>query len=458
VGAAGGPSEGRRKATVQRLRGWWRFAFGARCRIAEEAGFKMPVLHNYFPWEILLGAFVVAALAWRLSVTTSYDIHNYQYALSAELQSVAAIFALAVTGSLVALQIVAGTTPRILAYVPVREFVLAVVVNAVAMAFDVLTLLCLPDSAGGMDKFVINLAVVANGGAVSATMGYVWWAFHCTQPRIYLAALLNRMDQTDVPETQREIILAMEELGLHASERHHIQTCTEVNDALQAAAQVILASSSLDTSTVPRDVWRPLREIPETLGTLGAAHAERGLDAAVHPIAWTLGHLSANYCARDEVLVDVEFIMPILDIAESCGRHSRESALYNFLANKNRCLPWFAQRRAHESLRWWALNLEDEAGICAKYKFVDAGGEVVAQLNTLLDLAEGDQLRDHFYHGSVRTPVDWVAQIATLIDKVQSAFAVAGIGDLTPRFGDRPLHQSLEAVRGRVKMLRKRRP
>jgi len=450
--AAGG--DPRAVPAAEGLRRLRRLAFEPRSPVVEEAGFKMPVLHIYFHWEMLAGGAFVAVLALLLSVTASYNRDNYRYTLSAELQSVAAIFALVVTGSLVALQIVAGTTPRILAYVPVREFVLAVVVNAVTMAFDVLTLACLPDSASRMAKLGINLTVVANAGAVSATMGYVWWAFHCTQPRIYLAALLNRMDQTHDLETHREIILAMEELGLHASERRHIQTCAEVNDALQAAAQVILARPSLDTQGILADALHPLLAIPGALGRLGRTYAERGLDEAVHPIARTLGHLSANYCVRDEALVDVEFMMPILDIAESCGRHSRESALYNFLANKNRCLPWFAELGAHESLRLWALDLEDEAGICAKDKFVDAAAQVLEQLDTLLTLARKHQLRDHYCDCGERTPVDWFDEIDALIDKASVAFCGAGISGSIPRFRRHTLANSMDTLRTRLQVLR----
>ncbi len=458
MGAPAGLSEGRGRAAIGRLeaglRSLWRSAFGARSPLVEDAGFKMPALHVYFHWAILGTLVLAVALSLALSATTSYDRGNYQYVLSAELQAVAAIFALVITGSLVAMQIVVGTTPRIMAYFPLKEFVVAVVVNAATMGFDAVTLARLPDLATYIGKFFINLTVVLNGVAVLATLAYVWWTFHWTQPRIYLTALLNRMDHTDDLQSQRDIVVAIEELGLHASDRRHIQTCGDAVRAFVVAADLVLAKSNLDTEAVGQDISHPLCTIPEALGRLGVAYAERGLDDAVHHVGWALGGLGAEYCAHAEELIDVELTMPVVDIAESCGRHSREKILYNFLASKNRCLSWLAAKGAHEMLRWWALNVEDEADICGEYKLPNAAAQVLEQLDTLLTLAEKRQLRDHFYDCGVRTAVDWLAAIGHLIDHAGVEFEKAAISGSTPWFERRTLGESVDGLRARLQGLR----
>lgn len=452
MSAGGQRGEDRRARLAGRLRRWWRLVFKGRSRIVEEAGFRilwLPAL-----WGLLVTALLVTALPFVLTITTSYERSNYQYTLSAELQSVAAVFAIVLTGTLVAAQIVVSTTPRVMSYLPLRALILAILVNLVVMGVDVAALTRLPESATPIGRWGVNFAVVLNGAALAFTFGYVATALLWTRPETYLAAVLNRMDQADDLPSQQKAVVAVEELGLHGSERGHIQTCADAVHALEVAAELLLAKPDLDVDAVCADVSHPLRGIPGAVGRLGRAYAERGLDEAVHPIAWTLGGLGAKYCARGDELVDVELTMPLLDIAESCARHSREKALYNYLANKNRCLAWFAPRGAHEALRLWALNVRGEADICARYGLVNAAAQVLEQLDTLLTLADEGQLRDHFYHAGLRTRVDWLGEISGLIDGVGAAFDAASMSGSTPWFQRRTLAQSIEALRGRLEGLR----
>jgi hypothetical protein len=429
-----------------------RSLFGARSPIVEKAGFKIPTYG--VTWLLPVTFVVVFALSFLLTARASYDSENYRYLLSAELQSVAAIFAIVLTGTFVAAQVVVSATPIMMSYLPMRAFMAAVVFNVVTMAVDAVALAQLPEAATGIAEFAMNLAVVLPGEALLFTFGYVGTALLWTRPDIHLAAVLNRMDQADDLSSQQKAVVAIEQLGRYGSERGHIQTCRDAVRAFEVAADLVLAKSNLDTEAVGQDISHPLRTIPEALGRLGAAYAERGLDDAVHPIAWSLGGLGTKYCARDEGLVDVWLTMPLAEVAESCGRHSREWALYNFLGNKNRCLSWFAETRAHEILRMWALSIEDEAEICARYKLPNAADEVVKQLDTLVALAERGQLRDHFCDcAGVRRSLDWVAEITALIDKAQGDFGDASISDRTPKFGDRALCQSLADLRSRIEAL-----
>lgn len=452
-----GSTERPLESLAERVRGWWRFlyrsAFGARSPIVERAGFKIPWLPAL--WGLLITGLLVVGLPFLLAATTAYDRDNYRYALSAELQSVAAILALAITGTALAAQIAGVPGPRMAVFgLPVRGLMTAVVVNVTAMSLDVVTLARLPEGATWIGKLGINFAVVLNGAAVSSTLAYVWLALLFIRPEIRLAALLNRIDQADDLQTQRDVPVGIEELGLYAAERRHIQTCGEAVRALEVAGRLVVAKPSLDVEAVAQDVAHPLRRIPETLGTLGAVYAEHGLDGAVHPVAWALGGLGAEYCARAEELIDVELTMPVVDIAESCGRHSREKGLYNFLASKNRCLSWLAAEGAHEMLRWWALNVEGEADICGQYKLPNAAAQVLEQLDTLLTLAEKRQLRDHFYDCGVRTAVDWLAAIGRLIDHAGVQFEKAAISGSTPWFERHTLGESVDGLRARLEGLR----
>lgn len=439
------------KCVIRWSRRGFRSLFGARSRVVEEAGFKilwLPAL-----WGLLVTGVLVVGLPFLLTVTTSYDSDNYRYALSAELQSVAAIFAIVLTGTLVAAQIVVSTTPRVMSYLPLRALILAILVNLVVMGADVAALARLPESATSIGRWAVNFVVVLNGAALAFTFGYVATALLWTRPETYLAAVLNRMDQADDLSSQQKAIVAIEELGRYGSERGHIQTCRDAVRAFEVAADLVLAKSNLDTEAVGQDISHPLRTIPEALGRLGAAYAERGLDDAVHPIAWSLGGLGAEYCARRESLVDIELVMAIEEIAESCGRHSRERALYNFLANKKRSLTWLAEGGAHEALRFWALNVETEADICARWKLPNAAAQVVEQVDALLTLAEKRQLRDYFYDGGVQEGVDWRDEIGGLLGHARVAFEKAGISGSTPWFERGTLSESIDAVSARLAAL-----
>lgn len=400
----------------------------------------MPVLHIYFHWAILATAVLVVALALLLSVTTSYDRENYRYALSAELQSVAAIFALVVTGSLVALQIVVGTTPRILAYVPVREFVIAVVVNVVTMAVDVVALLRLPDLATWIGEFGINFTVVLNGAAVLATLGYVWWAFHCTQSRIYLAALLNRMDRTDDLQSQREIIVAIEELGLHAGERRHVQTCEDATRGVVTAARLLLEDGGVSADEALEDREHPLRLLPRTLENLGDAWAREGVDGPVATIAAALGSMGLGYSKHDQRLVDADFPVAMTGIVRSCVRHDREIALYDFLGNKRTALIRLMEASAERAVRFWAAAIDDEIRLCAESHLGDAARQVVSELDVLVGAVAADQIEAFL--------------VRDLLDSAESWFRSKGILGYIQVFGDETLGQSIQGVRARLDELK----
>jgi hypothetical protein len=392
-------------------------------------GFKIPLLGAQWWFAVTLVLVVVMALS--LTITTSYNRDNYRYVLSAELQSVAAVFALVVTGTLVAAQIAVGTTPRIISYLPLRAFMLAVTVNVATMGVDVVALARLPDSATWMGRLFVNFAAVLNGEALLFTLAYVGASLVWTQPKIHLAALLNRMAQADDLQSERDIVLALEELGLYAGERRHIQTCDEVIHGVVAAARILVENPNLRIDEVLQDREHPLVLLPRTLGHLGEAWARDGLDRPVSTIASALGAMALGYSQHDDRLVDADFPIAMEDTMRSCVRHSREIALYNFLANKRDALIRLIEASAQRAVEFWRALIYHEIDMCADSHLVDAARLVISELDVLV----GDA-------AAHKTDADSVAGLVTFAED-----RFTPMSDRVAMFEEATLGDALQATR-----------
>jgi len=414
-----------------------RSLFGARSPIVEEAGFKIPTYGVLWLLPATLAA--VFALSFLLTATASYDSENYRYLLSAELQSVAAIFAIVLTGTFVAAQVVVSATPIMMSYLPMRAFMAAVVFNVVTMAVDAVALAQLPEAATGIAEFGINLAVVLPGEALLFTFGYVGTALLWTRPDIHLAAVLNRIDEADDVASHRKAMQALEELGLHAGERRCVQRCQQVISSVQVAADVLLHKPDPSTDEAIAERERSFRLLPETLGNLGQAWARDGLDQPVSTIASALGTIALEYSKHDERLVGAAFRTAMTDIVRSCVRHSREAALCDFLANKRAALDQLVGASAQRAVRTWVAAVRDEIPLCAESRS-DAAGWVVDQLEVLLE--------------AVAAPHIDASIVRDLLDSAQSWFESGGVLRHMALSGDQTLGQAIQGARERLDQLK----
>lgn len=441
MSAGGGSTEGRPESLAERVRRWWRFlyrsAFGARSPIVEEMGFKIPL----FPvqWGLLATGVLLVALSLLLTETTSYDRDNYRYMLSAELQSVAAIFALVITGSALAAQIARVPSSGVVFVVTGGALMTTLLVNVVVMGVDVAALARLPESPSPIGVFSVNLAVVMNGAAVLFTLGYIGTAVLLTQPRIYVAAVLHRMDEADDLARQKAAIAALEELGLHAGERRDVRTCHDVIRGVVTAARVLVEKPGLSVDEALGWPEQPFQLLPQTLGNLGQAWARDALDRPVSAIAAALGSIALGYSQYDDRLVDADFPVAMTDIMRSCIRQSREIALYDFLANKRSALERLKEGSAERAVTFWAASIREEIRLCADARLVDAGGCVVKQLEVLVEAAAAHQLD--------------AAGVRDLLEYAQSSFAATGMLRSVPAFERWTLGDGIQRARLRLKQL-----
>jgi hypothetical protein len=270
------------------------------------------------------------------------------------------------------------------------------------------------------------------------SLGYMGVALLWTQPKIYLAALLNRMDQADDVQGQRDIVVAIGELGLHAGERGHIQTCEEVLHGVATAARILAEKPNLPIDEMLRDREHPLRLLPQTLGNLGQAWARDGLDRPVSTVASALGSIALGYSTHDDRLVDADFPIAMEDVMRSCVRHSREIALYDFLANTRNALIELMQASAQRALEFWVALIRNEIQICADSQLVDAAAVVVSQLDVLLGAAAAQEID--------------ADRVASLVAFAEDRFA--GISNRVPVFEQRTLGEAMQATRDRLDQLK----
>lgn len=415
--------------------------FGAGNPLLRRLGYPIPPLITplWFVVVAVLGLVAVVLLTWRVP----YDLGNYQWTLGAELQGLAAIMALVVTGTLVVAQIAQTATARPALFLPLVRFWAVLLITVIALTLDAAMLASLPPSGptspGLLHRIFINVAVVGNGVGLLAVMLYARTVVKWMEPKIYLAWVLRELLRTAGLDSQRSILQAVEDVGLHACERRQVRTCLEVNRALELAGHAILPANKMNWQEDWGKPDHPLRLIPAALGRLGAAYGERGLEEAVYPIARHLASLAREYCRSVPALVDY-FDEPIGRILRSLGLNRREWAACAFLEEKEWCLQWLLSDPDNKRLvNLWARSIEDEIRICAESRFPNAVYKALKEMETLIG-----------------AEVHWREGIEGTLRRIKETLESYGLMDMTHQFDSRTLSEEVSDLEEKITRRRSR--
>ena len=400
---------------------------------SDAAKYEVPQLSKI---SLLAGAFSWVGGGLLLAAFVPYDRSNFQWTLGAELQAVAAVFALAITGTLIATQMAQATTPRMVPFLAARTASLVVAFVVAVLVADVVTLMALPNSESASaaaptywDRFALCAVIIANVAAIVLIVAFARLIIARMQPEAILAALLSKLAGAHDETGQRTVIHTLEELGQHACERRQIQTCMQVTEVLTSAARIVpgLTMERDDPTGWASD---PGRMIPTVLGRLGCAYADAGLDDAMATIAWNLAHVAASCHAHDPQLLDPDFDNAMEDVIDSCGRASRGWAAFEFISDKRDAIRWLAEKNMVEAVDRWIHSISDDIDSCAKWGLIDAFPAVFGELEVLIDLAS---------EGLLREGVDWEKFIQDKVVHVRREINAYHLDSAIPRLEDESL-------------------
>ncbi|MCH8854181.1 MAG: hypothetical protein IID41_16255 [Planctomycetes bacterium] len=413
-----------------------RILSNGRVRESDPSEFQVPQLSKM----LLLGGVVGCVLGGPLlAALVPYDRSNFQWTLGAELQAVAAVFALAITGTLIAAQIAQSTTPRIVPFLAPFTFFLVVAFVVVTLAADVLTLMALPeDTPSYWIRSAICTVVASNVAAVLLVVAYARLIMARMQPEAYLAALRNQVragaKRHDFSQ-QTQAIHAIEELGQYSCGQRHVQTCINVGEYLAAVGVELVDVLEKDDEAQLALGQNTIELTIKIYGRLGAAYAEAGIDDAVYPIAEHMANIAAALCKKDVSRLSLKFRAATEDILYACGLHKREWAAYNLLGEKLQQIPLLVEQGAEEVIGDWVDGMKEEMAFCVRWNFINVFQPICLQIEAVIDLFAEEKLKDQ---------LPWRATLKIRLKEMTAQLDASSIAGMTPRYDERTARKILD--------------
>lgn len=214
--------------------------FAARDRFAEDFDFGVPLPLFLTPptflgmmGSILLGSYLLTQLV-------PFDRGNYQWVLAAELQAMAAIFGLAIVGTLTVASVI-----RRLMFMPSRMILVVLLSFVAVMIADVVTLLSLDASPPSYPMlFVVNLVVSLNLVPLLAVLSFLIVVIDWLQPTTYISGAVNRFATDRRPAARRRALFAFEDIGAQVSERRDVEAGLKLHRAFAVTAELVIRNET----------------------------------------------------------------------------------------------------------------------------------------------------------------------------------------------------------------------
>ncbi|MEA4902957.1 hypothetical protein [Desulfitobacterium sp.] len=198
----------------------------------------------------------------------NYDIDNYRYIFSSAIQSLAAIFALISSTTIILFQVSNENWPTSLKFFPERLFFSVLFLFSLYLSVDTIILILLKDKPNDTDIIFFNSILYLNGTIILFVIYYIFEVVKWFNPQNILERLLVQTKYCNSDEQKNEMIFAFEELVIKSISKNSINTSIILIKAYEKLIEIFAEEEMKNKKTQQYVNFRPFELIGGSLARI----------------------------------------------------------------------------------------------------------------------------------------------------------------------------------------------